>query len=149
MIKPKDLAIIAQLRTDGRMGLRDIGRKTEIPISTVYDRLQEYKELIPRYAALLNFSALGYKSRAFVLLKTKKENLAKLMNYLSEHKNTNSLFRINNGWDILLDCVFTEMNTVEKFVDELELKYQVKGKEIHYILDTINTEMFMTKENET
>ncbi|MBR9691938.1 winged helix-turn-helix transcriptional regulator, partial [Candidatus Woesearchaeota archaeon] len=66
----KDLKIIAYLRQNARMPLTKMSRKTQIPVSTIFDRLKmNENSLIVKHTSLLDFSKLGYNTRANITLK--------------------------------------------------------------------------------
>src|SRR3989338_6675823 len=98
MYKKKDLLILAALRNDGRISLTDISKKTEIPISTIYERVQLFQQkVIKSYTALVDFSLFGFMARATIAIKANPAKRELLREYLFVHQNVNSLYRINNG----------------------------------------------------
>jgi len=71
MIQQRDLKILSALRTNARVKLSDISKATRVPISTIWDRLREYEgKVIRGHITLLDFSRLGFATRAQVLIKT-------------------------------------------------------------------------------
>ena len=70
MINKKDILIISNLRIDARMPLTKMSRKTNIPVSTIFDRLKINENgLIKKHTCILNFSKLGYNVRANIAFK--------------------------------------------------------------------------------
>ena len=70
----KDKIILSQLRKNARMPLTTMSRKINIPVSTIFDRLKLNEEdLILKHTTLLNFSKLGYHTRAQVIFKVDKK----------------------------------------------------------------------------
>lgn len=143
MIK-KDWQIIAMLRQNGRLRLTQLARKTGMPVSTLFDKIKRaYAPFLRKCTFLINYDAAGYKSKAYVVFKI-KERKEELLQYLRKHTNINTLFRVNNGWDILAEIVFPEMKEMEAFLENLEQKYPIMQKEVHYILEEITREAFLT-----
>jgi DNA-binding Lrp family transcriptional regulator len=103
-MKNSDLLFLTFLRQDARQTLTDISRKTRIPISTLYDKLKHQEQsLIMKHTTLVDFALLGFNCRAKILLSTSREEKDQLKNFLGEHPCVNSLFKINNGFDFLVE----------------------------------------------
>lgn len=144
-MKKTDMHIISQLRANGRMPLTEIARKTKLPVSTVHDRLKQYKrKKWLTFSALPDYEKIGFSARAYLLISVEPAEKEKLFQHLSKHPNVNSLFRINNGWNAIMECVFKDMPAMEDFVDSLESMFHIKQKQVHYILDELRREGFLS-----
>lgn len=144
MLKKKDLMVASCLRKDSRMPLTKLARETGMPVSTVFDRVKVCAaELISRQTVLLNFAKIGYNTRATVLIKVKKEAKDELKSYLMKSFNVNSLYKINNGYDFMADFIFKSVCELEDFVAMLDEKFDVKIKDIHYIIEDLKQETFL------
>lgn len=143
MFKKKDLVLTAHLRQDARMPLTRLSRKTGIPVSTIFDRLKA-NDLVIKHTALLDFGKVGYAARAYILLRTKKEEKENLRLFLLKSFYVNSLYKVNNGFDFLAECVFRDVREVEEFIDTVDGRFSIKTKEIHYIIDDIKREDFLS-----
>ena len=144
MINDKDLLIMSQLRKDARMSLTKMSKKTQIPISTLFDKLRQYEgHEIQRHIALLDFAKLGYTTRAIVLMRVHKKDKETLGKTLVKNTHINSLFKVNNGFDFQFECIFRDMRELEDFVEGLEEQFAIKGKEVHYIIEEIKREEFL------
>jgi Lrp/AsnC family transcriptional regulator for asnA, asnC and gidA len=145
-MKKTEITILSHLRQDGRIALTELSRKTKLPVSTIYDRLRHgIKEKIIKPSALINFEKLGFATRAQIVLAAENTERDKLFEYLNAHPNVNSLYRINNGWNVLMECVFKNMHSLENFVEQIESTFRIKQKEIHYILEEIKREGCLAK----
>ena len=65
-MKKSELEILSHLRKDARTSLASISHDVNIPISTIYDKINRFhlNKIIERYTAILNFSKLGYHHRS-------------------------------------------------------------------------------------
>ena len=144
MMKAKDLQLLACLRENARQKITKISRRTKLPVSTIFDKLHEYKSMV-RFTTLLNFSHVGYSAKVHFLLKPAKEDREKLEVYLSENANVNSLFKVNNGYDYLAEGIFRSMSDVEDFLEKIEDGFRIKEKELYYIIDDLKREQFLAK----
>ena len=136
--------IISNLRKDARMNLTKMARKTGIPVSTIFDKIQGYKDnIVTKHTTLINFDMLGYNTRSKILLKAGKEDREALKAYLLKDHNVNSFYRINNGYDFMIEGIFRNIKEMEEFLENLEEKFTIEKKEYFYIIDDMKRESFM------
>ena len=139
----QDLVLLSTLRRDGRQTLTNLSRETRIPVSTIYDKLKEYdNSLISKNTVLLDFNKLGYFTRATIAVRTLQKDREELREFLLKHRHVNSLYKINNGFDFMFDCIFTHMKELEEFMEEIEKKFRIRNKYIFYMIDEIKREEF-------
>lgn len=140
----RDMMILSYLRQNSRKTLTKLSRLTQIPVSTIFDKLKDIEGLvITKHTTLLDFNKLGFTVRANLFIEVKKDKKADLGNYLIKHQNVNNLHKINNGYDFLAEVVFKSINELEMFKDSLEDKFGVKNVDIYYIIEDIKREAFM------
>ena len=65
--------------------------------------------------------------------------------FLEKHQNVNSLYKINNGYDFLVDVIFRQMIELEEFIELLETKFKVRHRDVYFIIDEIKLEGFMAE----
>ena len=139
----KTLQLLSHLRENSREKLTTISKKTNIPISTLFDLLKELQSgLVTKSTVLLDFSKLGYHARAKVFLKVSNENKEKLKNHLELNYNVNTIYKINNGWNFLIETVHKNIKELDGFLEKLEEKYNLEDKQIHYLIDEVKREGF-------
>jgi len=144
-MQKKDLVIIAHLRQDARMRLTTMSRRTNLPVSTIYDRMQAQEgSTIVKHAALVDFGRLGFSTRANVLFRVAKEDKEGFVEFLSKHQNVNSLYRVNNGYDYMAECVFRNIRELEEFLETADERFDVKQNEVYHIIDDIKREAFLS-----
>ena len=148
MVSKKDLLIIANLRNNARATLTMISKRTNIPISTIYDRLKNHSGgLIKKHTTLLDFSKLGFNTRANITLKVDRKIRDDVKNFLIKHQNINSVYKINNGYDFLIEAIFKHIKDLEDFMELMEEKFKIKSKQVYYVIDEIKRENFLTDPN--
>ena len=128
------------------MQLTEMSRSTGLPISTLHERLRRQR-YIKRFTCLTDFTALGFTTRAHVLVAVGRHDKDRLRGYLHGHPNVNTLFRVNNGFDFLFEGIFTGMPQVEDFFDALEKQFSIKSKIVHYVLEEIKQEEFLSTQH--
>ncbi|NQU98025.1 Lrp/AsnC family transcriptional regulator [Candidatus Woesearchaeota archaeon] len=140
----KDKIFLTHLRNNARETLTVISRKTGIPISTLYDRLKaQEKDIITKHTTLIDFAKLGYLCKANVTIKVDIADRDIVKDYLLCQNCVNSLFKINNGFDFLIEGVFKHVKEMEDFMETFERKFKVLDKNVHYIIEDIKREAFM------
>ncbi len=144
MIEKKEYLIFSHLRKDGRQTLTTMSKKTKIPISTIYDKLKLYDgDLIRKHTCLLDFQKLGFTTIAHILVNVDKSVKEEVKEYLTCHMNVNSISRVNNNYDFLIEVVFRHLGEMEDFLDNLEEKFPINQKQVFYDIEQIKKEGFM------
>jgi|SRR3989344_9252280 len=118
MIPEKNLLLLAHLRENARKSLASISKATNIPATTLFDKLKEIESLVIKHTTLVDFNQLGYGIRKNIILKGKDKD--KLKQFLINHANTNSVYEINTGYDFMIECVFKDYGSYHKFLNELD-----------------------------
>jgi Lrp/AsnC family transcriptional regulator for asnA, asnC and gidA len=145
MINEKDLLVLSHLRKNGRKTLTDLSKATSMPISTIFEKLKvQQEQLIRKFTILLDFQKLGFYTRVEVMLKVRKEDRDALKQHLLLHRSVNSCYRINNGFDILVDGVFKSINELEEFLEEIDEHFSIDKKQLYFIVESIKEEDFLS-----
>ncbi len=148
-LSDSDIKLIARLRNNARSKITKLSRETGLPISTICERIKgPIAACITKYTCILKNEMLGFNSRATIILKVDKEQKREIGAFLEKHPNVNSLYKINNGYDFLLDVIFRQMANLEEFIEQMERKYRIKHKEVYFIIDEIKQESFLADQQD-
>lgn len=143
MISKKDNDILSHLRTNSRASLTEISKETNIPISTVFDKIKNLeKKIIHKHTSIIDFSKMGYNLRIRIMLQTKKPK--ELISYLNKHSQVNNIYKISEKYDYLIECYFKNMLELNQFSEKIE-EFEVLRKEEYHIISAIKEESFLTK----
>src|SRR3989344_4790653 len=141
----KELMLISHLRKNCRQNLTTMSKSIQMPISTIFDRIKKYEQsLIIKHTALIDFAKLGYTAKASFLLKVKREQRDALKEYLLKNFSINSIYKVNNDYDFMVEGVFKDVKEREDFIEGIEDKFQIRKKEVYHIIDEIRREAFMS-----
>tara|TARA_Y100000310_G_C20689163_1_gene821070 strand:- start:297 stop:785 length:489 start_codon:yes stop_codon:yes gene_type:complete len=144
-VTKKDVKIISHLRKNSREMLTKLSRKTGVPVSTIFDRLKLYTDgFIKKNTSLVDFTMLGFNSRAKVILKVDRSDREELKSFIIKSKNVNSAYRINNGYDFMFEAIFRNMKDLENFIEIMERKFKISEKHVYYVIDDIKQEDFLS-----
>lgn len=146
--KSTDKQILRELRRNARTTLTKIAAKTNVPLSTVFDRVHLLEEsIIVKHVALIDFIRLGYYARAHIAVGVDVKERPLLRKYLLATKYVNNLYRINNDYDFLIEAIFVDIKEYEDFLNELKTAFTVLKLETHLLLRDILREEFFTRES--
>lgn len=146
-ITEEELKLLIYLRLNSREKLTKLSRKTQIPVSTIHQKLKQFsQEIIRKHTIILNFDSLGYPIKTHSIIKADSASKIELAAYLQKHNNVNNVYKINNGYNYVFDAYFKDLNDSEQFFEKLENEHKIKKRDTHYILDEIKREGFLTNE---
>ncbi len=144
-ITSEDLKIIASLRRNARSSLVGISQLTQMPQSTVYDKVKTYEQsFIKKHTCLIDYKQLGYNVEVKIAMKAKKESKDQLLQYLKNHANVNSAFHINNDYDFFVEGIFRNYGEMYRFVQEVQDQFGLEKSELFHILHDIKHEEFLS-----
>jgi DNA-binding Lrp family transcriptional regulator len=133
----KDMAILSLLQKNCKLTAREIAKKIDAPITTVFAKIKrmEQHELIKEYRAILDPKKLNFGVTAFILAsfsyRTGKNEEALSQRLIAEQiakfPEVQEVHIISGDWDILIKVKERDVHSVGKFVvDKLRT---VKGIE--------------------
>jgi DNA-binding Lrp family transcriptional regulator len=145
-ISDADLQVLTFLRGDGRQKLAELYRSTGIPISTLFDKLGTFKKnnIIDKYTVLLDFEKIGFAIRANLVIRAAPDTSEKLGSYLRTHGNVNNLWKINHGYDYMVEVILRNMNEVEEFTEKIQKDFNVMSVQAFYIVRDMKREGFLS-----
>ena len=138
-MKAKDLSILQELREDARRSLTTIGKETDVPLSTVFKRVENLeKGLIKRYVSLVDFHLMGFGVKISLVFKSKDRDALK--KFLLDHPNVNSVYRTSQDFDFFVETVFPNMLGFENFMEAVN--DLVSDKKVFHIIEEFRKEDF-------
>lgn len=147
-MKKTDLLIISKLRKDARQPLTIISKQLNIPVSTLYEKIKVLEgNIIKKYTIIPNYEKLGFSLRIiyFLNFKDKKTENEKLKEFLINHPNVNSVFRISGNYNFVVDCIFKSVQEMHDFARKLD-DFDIENKKICYVMNELKVENFLINE---
>jgi len=120
-LNDKDAKIIEALEENARLGIKQIARKTSIPVTTVFNRIKslEEKGIIEGYKALINRKKLGKDIEAFILVNIaynySQEDFAAELCKLPE---VDECYVISGATNILIKVSAKDIDSLNEFIIE-------------------------------
>jgi DNA-binding Lrp family transcriptional regulator len=145
MLTDKEFEILKHLRGNSRTTVTEIGRKVNLPRSTVYDKIKKFKRegIVNKYSCLLNFNQLGLPIQVKVLFKADNTSKIKLGETLINSEHTNNVVKLGNEFDYLASFAFKSMDELHKFLDTLTAEHQIRDYRVLYIANELKREGFL------
>lgn len=149
MLSKKDIEIVGYLRSNAREKVTDIARTVKMPVTTIYDRIRahERKGIVKQHVTLVDFSKLGYMTKALIAIKAMGSNRNMLQDYLETHPNINSLYRTGNCSDFIAEVVFENSLKLREFLDDTQTKFNATSQ-VFDVLNEIKKEVFLASKSE-
>ncbi|MCC7574738.1 Lrp/AsnC family transcriptional regulator [Candidatus Woesearchaeota archaeon] len=149
MLKEKEMILLSHFRSNARISLTKLSKLTKIPVSTIFDKLKDYetRQLIKKSTAIIDFRKLGYEIRNQILISASKNNKEELQRFLIKNTKVNTIYRINNGYDFLVETIFKNMNEMDEFMKSLEAFEPLQKKEF-FIMEDLKREEFLSGKQE-
>ena len=133
----KDLAILSLIQENGNLTARQISKKINTPITTVFAKIKRMKEsgLIKEYRAILSSEKLGSGTAAFILASVsyreetggKPVSQRTVAEEIGRFAEVQEVHIITGDWDLLIKLRSENVESVGRFVvDKLRL---IKGLE--------------------
>jgi DNA-binding Lrp family transcriptional regulator len=136
---PKELQLLFELRQNAREKLTAISKKTNIPISTLFDMLKEMTgTTIIKSTVLINFEELGYSVRTQIVMKALHNG--KLEKHLSCNRSVNNILKTTDGF--IVETVHRNMKELNAFLEKLR-ELDVGETQVHYLVDEVKREGFV------
>lgn len=145
----KNLVLLSWLRNDSRLPLTKISKKTNIPISTLFDKLKEQeKSLIFKHTTLIDFSKLGYHTKVHLLVKAPTQNKKTLEKHLKCNAKINSVYKVTDKYHYLAEGIFKHIKDFNNFLEYLEERFPQLEYTTHFITEDVKRESFLSEERE-
>lgn len=144
MLKQKELLIIASLRKNSRQSLTDMSKRINIPISTIFDRLRIHERtIIRKHTSIIDFSKLGYNLKTKIVIKVHNDDKMALKTLLMKHQSINSVYKLGDGFDFMVEGIFESLKELEDFSDLLDNQLRIENKKIYYVIEDMKREEFL------
>lgn len=144
MLSETDHKILKHLRANSRKSLASIARDVGLPHSTLFDRVRSIEQkCVRKHTTLIDFDRLGFFTRVQIAVEVPIEKRQQLQDFLNLHKNINSLYKINRGFDFMLDCIFRSPAEAKKFIEELQSLFGITKTIVFDMIEDLRREEFL------
>ncbi|MBU0461335.1 MAG: Lrp/AsnC family transcriptional regulator [Nanoarchaeota archaeon] len=146
MLKETDLQLLTHLRKDGRKKVTEISRELNIPVTTLYDRLDALKKQVAmNHTTLVDFKKLGYQSVVHLGFKVGIDNRESFERFLADQPALNSLYKVNHDFDFLVNMIFRDAGELKDFLEEARSRFRIDDIKIFDVVDEVKKEKFLSQ----
>ena len=137
-----DLALIAELRRDGRMTHEELSRRVSLSRPAVVSRMKRLQEIgvITGYTVLTDWEMLGYPITAFVRVRTAKfcrQEAQQIMRMGDDSLAVEECHRTTGEWCLMVKVRARTSTAVETFIDRMRDEGHVQATMTTLALSTI------------
>lgn len=139
IVDEKDLEIIKLLEENARMPLTRIAEKIGMSDVAIRKRLKRLEDdgIIKAYRLRLDHTKLGYRARAIIGFNVEAGRLLEVVRALSSNPNARFLAITSGDHMVVVDYWARDNTELEKFVNELKEKYNVKDVMPSLVLEIV------------
>ena len=134
MLDSKDKKIIALLKQNARLSIRDIAKKAQLRPSTVHQRIQKLlrEGIIEKFTLKLNNEKVGENFIVFLLVTTRKD----LPSIFFKNEHIKEVFGITGEYDLILKLKFSDINEFNSYLINLR-KNEIIEKTLTMVATTM------------
>ncbi|MBO6258917.1 MAG: Lrp/AsnC family transcriptional regulator [Succinivibrio sp.] len=120
-----DLLLLAALRQDSRLSLRDLGKKASISAPSVASRLKRLEEagIIIGYTVQLAQSRFALDVEALINISVPRALYPSLLHFADGSLNVISCLRLTGRFSHQIHAAFADMKHLSQFVEELNERF--------------------------
>ena len=120
-LQPKDVKILDALQENARLGVKQVARKTGIPITTVFNRIKslESKGIIKGYSLEIDKKKLGKEIEAYILINIAYDSELHQDKFSLELKalpEVDECYVISGATNILVKVSTTDIDSLNDFI---------------------------------
>ncbi|MBN2331356.1 MAG: Lrp/AsnC family transcriptional regulator [Candidatus Aenigmarchaeota archaeon] len=120
-LQDKDVTILDALQGNARLGVKQIARKTGIPITTVFNRIKNLEKsgVIKGYTAIIDRKKLGKEIEAFILINiayTSKLHQDDFSAELMALPEVDECYIISGATNVLIKVSTRDIDTLNEFI---------------------------------
>ncbi|SHK50247.1 Lrp/AsnC family transcriptional regulator [Paramaledivibacter caminithermalis] len=117
-----DLKILKILQQDGRISMKDLGKKVGLTSPAVSERVKRLEEngIIIGYKAIVNPKKLNKNISALIDVAIRSENYKKFLDFVPKNNNIIECHHVTGGDCMIIKVMVETMEDLENLIDDLK-----------------------------
>lgn len=141
MLRKNEIILLNEIRKNSRSSITEISKKINVPISTLFENLKKLEEkAIIKYTSIPDYKKINFNIIAHILVNTKRKS--DIIKFLENNPHINNIERINNGFELNIQAIFSNMDELNSFLESIET-FEITSKKVFYLLECIKKEGFL------
>lgn len=141
-IDETDRKILSVLIENSRLSYRQIGKKVNVSVATVLNRIRKLEEnkIIKNYSSSIDHNKLGFDITAIIEVKLNKgiEHVGnKVYSELKNHPNIIALYSVTGPYDLIAITKFRSREELNKFIEKISDNDNIEDTHTKYVLDIL------------
>jgi len=145
-IDSTDIRILRLLQEDARISLREIARRLRLSPSTIHERMRKLRKegILKGFAPLIDYSKLGYKIAALILVNVEGGRIREFERRIKLHKCVTGVYDITGEYDVALFVKCKDIDDLNKLVKSLIALPYVKRSVTSIVLELVAEKYVLT-----
>ena len=141
-IDETDMRILSVLIENSRLSYRQIGKKVNVSVATVLNRVKKLEEnkVIKNYSSSIDHNKLGFDITAIMEIKLNRgiEHVGnKIYSELKTHPNIIALYSVTGPYDLIAITKFRSREELNKFIEKISDNDNIEDTNTKYVLDVL------------
>lgn len=118
----KDIRIIEQLESDGRLSRRKIAEKLDLSPSTVTNHFHRLEQdgVIKGFRPVLDYRKIGFEITAVIELEAESSKMEEIPGNLRDRERVLSFYEVTGPSDMILVCKFLDREDMNRSLKEIQ-----------------------------
>ncbi|MDK2868940.1 MAG: hypothetical protein PWP39_175 [Pyrococcus sp.] len=134
-----DKKILSLLIEDSRLSYREIAKKLNVAVGTIYNRLKKLEEMniIEGFTVKLNHEKLGYELTAIIGIKAQGKKIREIERIIARDKHVTCVYDVTGEYDIIVIAKFRSREDMNRFVKSVLSIDGVEKTNTHVALEIV------------
>ncbi|AAL81858.1 AsnC family transcriptional regulator [Pyrococcus furiosus DSM 3638] len=134
-----DRKILSLLIEDSRLSYREIAKKLNVAVGTIYNRIKKLEDMgvIQGFTVKLNYEKLGYELTAIIGIKAQGKKIREIERIIARDKHVTCVYDVTGEYDIIVIAKFRSREDMNRFVKSVLSVDGVEKTNTHVALEIV------------
>ncbi len=145
MIDELDRKILSLLQKDARLSYREIAKKLNVAVGTVYNRLKRLEEegILKGFYPKLDYEKLGYELTAIIGVRAQGKRIIQIEKEIAKDNHVLCVYDVTGEYDIIVVAKFRGREDMNRFVKKVLAIDGVEKTNTHVAMDIVKEDLVL------
>ncbi|AHF79741.1 Lrp/AsnC family transcriptional regulator [Thermococcus paralvinellae] len=145
MIDELDRKILSLLQKDARLSYREIAKKLNVAVGTVYNRLKRLEEegILKGFYPKLDYEKLGYELTAIIGVRAQGKRIIQIEREIAKDDHVLCVYDVTGEYDIIVIAKFKGREDMNRFVKKVLTIDGVEKTNTHVAMDIVKEDFVL------
>ncbi|ADT83242.1 MULTISPECIES: Lrp/AsnC family transcriptional regulator [Thermococcus] len=145
MIDELDRKILSLLQKDARLSYREIAKKLNVAVGTVYNRLKRLEEegILKGFYPKLDYEKLGYELTAIIGVRAQGKRIIQIEKEIAKDDHVLCVYDVTGEYDIIVVAKFKGREDMNRFVKKVLAIDGVEKTNTHVAMDIVKEDLVL------